>query len=111
MFDIPHRDVRFIDPTVRPALPRTPISSAHPSAHPAAQVPTAYPTAILIREKALVVNLESIRMVISPTKVGTSSYQAAEWGEAPSRHITLQMSHRLAHDLMSTRPSSPFRYC
>lgn len=33
------------------------------------QVPTPYPTALFIREKALVVNLESIRMIISADQV------------------------------------------
>ena len=33
------------------------------------QVPTPYPTALFIRDKALVVNLESIRMIISADQV------------------------------------------
>ena len=37
--------------------------------HAALQVPTPYPTALFIREKALVVNLESIRMIISADQV------------------------------------------
>lgn len=37
--------------------------------HAVPQVPTPYPTALFIREKALVVNLESIRMIISADQV------------------------------------------
>lgn len=33
------------------------------------QVPTPYPTALFIRDKALVVNLESIRMIVSADQV------------------------------------------
>lgn len=35
------------------------------------QVPTPYPTALFIRDKALVVNLESIRMIISADQVSS----------------------------------------
>ena len=35
----------------------------------AAQVNTPYPTAILVREKAMVINLESIRMIICKDQV------------------------------------------
>ena len=37
------------------------------------QVPTPYPTALFIRDKALVVNLESIRMIISADQVSNVS--------------------------------------
>ena len=41
----------------------------HEMSHAVPQVPTPYPTALFIREKALVVNLESIRMIISADQV------------------------------------------
>lgn len=37
------------------------------------QVPTPYPTALFIRDKALVVNLESIRMIVSADQVSKVS--------------------------------------
>ena len=43
------------------------------------QVPTPYPTALFIREKALVINLESIRMIISADQVNLYS-------DMPSHH-------------------------
>lgn len=38
------------------------------------QVPTPYPTALFIREKALVVNLESIRMIVSADQVSLEPF-------------------------------------
>ena len=48
----------------------------------ATQVPMAYPSAILVREKALLIHLESIRMVISKDAVYVLTIPSSE-----DRHI------------------------
>ena len=58
--NIPYRDLRILDPLA----------------------PIPYPTTIFIREKALVVNLESIRMIICQDQ---ASHNAA--ASAPARTV------------------------
>jgi hypothetical protein len=43
-----------------------------------AQVNTPYPTAILVREKAMVINLESIRMIICKDQVRGWEYNSVD---------------------------------
>ncbi|KAK9795511.1 hypothetical protein WJX73_001908 [Symbiochloris irregularis] len=57
---IAHRDLRVLDPLIA----------------------NTYPTAILIREKALVINLESVRMIACIDKVFLLSVPAAHYGPA-----------------------------
>ncbi len=48
------------------------------------QVPMPYPTAIFIREKALVVNLESIRLIICQDEVLVLSVPSAQQPQTPA---------------------------
>lgn len=69
--NISYRDVRILDPLVsdmgccrgRRCLSLTSYC-ATPTSRCCAQVAEPYPTALLIRERALIVNMESVRMII-----------------------------------------------
>lgn len=80
--NISYRDVRILDPLVRLSIPRSWAAVKQRPQHGIGisdfylysgadagvlcepQVATPYPTALLIREKALVVNIEAVRMII-----------------------------------------------
>lgn len=68
---IPHRDLRLLDPEVCGASTGFWMNILRAMSGSACykQVPMAYPSAILVREKAMLIHLESIRMVISKDAV------------------------------------------
>ena len=68
---VPYRDLRMLDPLVTPysclMSHAAPLGSSTDRSW--TQVPMPYPSAIFIREHAIIVNLESIKMLICTDQV------------------------------------------
>lgn len=128
---IPYRDLRVLDPMVRPVLRLCRVSGrsgkrycqafrprqhspSHSSGYIAQltlvelkqdavlQVASSYPTAILIRERALVINLESVRMIVCQDQVLLQNVPAPQWGPAgvfptPDSPFVQDLKTRLSH--------------